>query len=61
MGLAHARSLSQNVYNPSTFLLQTAEPQFVKANLCCIYRDYLERVNGFEPSTLCLASTRSTN
>jgi hypothetical protein len=22
---------------------------------------FLERVNGFEPSTLCLASTRSTN
>ena len=26
-----------------------------------LLRDSLERVNGFEPSTLCLASTRSTN
>ncbi len=26
-----------------------------------LIEEFVERVNGFEPSTLCLASTRSTN
>lgn len=57
-GLFH---LAYSVYNSSTLMMSESGGEAGDLRIRCTFNDDLERVNGFEPSTLCLASTRSTN